>query len=399
MISKDLNPTIEADVVAIGRISIVPSLLDVVCRTTGMGFAAIARVTEDKWIACGIHDEISFGLVPGGELELETTICNEIRQHHEPVVIDHVEKDETFCQHHTPLQYGFQSYISFSIFRKDGRFFGTLCAIDPKPAKLKNPETIGMFRLFAELISFHLNAIEDLSLSEAKLLEQKKIAEVREQFIAILGHDLRNPLQAVMMGAEILSHSSTDANSVAVVKTIKNSSYRMSLLVENILDFARGNLGGGITLKRAETHRLDETLNVVIAELKTIWPDRIIETNYDLNVPINCDTNRLAQLFSNLIGNVIIHGKADTPVKVNASSNTAFNLSIINYGDPIPQTALDRLFQPFYRGEDKSGKKGLGLGLYIAHEIAKAHNGEIKVTSTDAETCFTLTLPVTDNKN
>ena len=92
-----------------------------------------------------MRDEIAFGLVPGSELKLETTICNEIRQHHNPVVIDHVAQDEEFINHHTPVMYGFQSYISFPITLKDGRFFGTLCAIDPSPNHLKNTQIIANF--------------------------------------------------------------------------------------------------------------------------------------------------------------------------------------------------------------------------------------------------------------
>ena len=153
-----LQHDFRADIDAIGAIDAVPTILNVVCRVTGMGFAAVARVTEQRWICCAVHDEIQFGLQPGGELKVETTICHEIRQMREAVVIDHVAEDTLYCQHHTPAMYGFQSYISMPIFLKDGRFFGTLCAIDPRPHRLKNPETIGMFKLFAELIAFHLDA-------------------------------------------------------------------------------------------------------------------------------------------------------------------------------------------------------------------------------------------------
>ncbi len=130
---------IQEDIDAVGRIDAVSSILEVVCRTTGMGFSAVARVTDDRWITCAVRDEIAFGLVPGSELKLETTICNEIRQHHTPVVIDHVALDVDFVQHHTPAIYGFQSYISFPITLKNGSFFGTLCAIDPNLAHLKIP--------------------------------------------------------------------------------------------------------------------------------------------------------------------------------------------------------------------------------------------------------------------
>src|SRR6478735_2587755 len=103
---------LDDDVSAVARIDAVPTILEVVCRVTGMGFAAVARVTEDRWIACAVRDEIQFGLKPGGELKVETTICHEIRQSHKAVIIDHVAEDQTFCGHHTPAMYGFQSYIS-----------------------------------------------------------------------------------------------------------------------------------------------------------------------------------------------------------------------------------------------------------------------------------------------
>src|SRR6202030_969414 len=173
--TKALTP-IQIDVENISRIPIIPSLFEVICRTTGMGFAAIARVTEDKWVACGVRDEILFGLEPGGELKLETTICNEIRQTHQAVVIDHVENDKIFCGHPTPRMYGFQSYISVPIFRKDGSFFGSLCAIDPEPHRLNTPEILGMFKLFADLISFHLQAIEQVSVMESKLKDEQVTA-------------------------------------------------------------------------------------------------------------------------------------------------------------------------------------------------------------------------------
>jgi transcriptional regulator with XRE-family HTH domain len=150
---------VRADIKAINQIAIVPKILEIICHTTGMGFAAVARVTEEKWITCSALDEIHFGLKPGDELKLETTICNEIRQSHKAVIIDEVAKDPIFSTHHTPAMYGFQSYISMPIIRQDNSFFGTLCAIDPKPAKLNNPGIINLFKLFADLISSHLHSI------------------------------------------------------------------------------------------------------------------------------------------------------------------------------------------------------------------------------------------------
>uniref|UniRef100_UPI000F068395 GAF domain-containing protein n=1 Tax=Pseudomonas viridiflava TaxID=33069 RepID=UPI000F068395 len=106
----------------------------VVTESTGLGFAAVARVTQKSWTACAVLDNLDFGLEAGGELELTCTICHEISSSHQPVVIDHVAEDAKFCAHHTPRLYNFESYISVPIFLADGSFFGTICALDPKPA-------------------------------------------------------------------------------------------------------------------------------------------------------------------------------------------------------------------------------------------------------------------------
>ena len=125
-----------ADVAALAEIDAVPKMLELVCHATGMGFSAVARVTEDRWIACMVRDGIAFGLKPGGELDVKTTICDEVRTNRELVAIDHVAEDDRYCTHHTPGMYGFQSYISVPIVLPNGEFFGTLCAIDPNPARV-----------------------------------------------------------------------------------------------------------------------------------------------------------------------------------------------------------------------------------------------------------------------
>jgi hypothetical protein len=388
-----LNP-VQTDVENISKIPIIPSLLEVICRTTGMGFAAVARVTEDKWVACSVRDEILFGLKPGGELILETTICNEIRQTHQSVVIDHVEKDKIYSDHHTPAMYGFQSYISVPIYKKDGSFFGTLCAIDPKPHQLNTPEILGMFNLFTDLISFHLQAIEQVSVIESKLKNEQITAGLREQFIAILGHDLRNPLSAITFSSELLLELQLDKEASSLVNIIKKSSGRMGRLIKNTLDFAKGRLGGGISLNRSINEPLQPILEHVIEEHQTVRPDVEIISRFDLKQPVFCDDSRISDLLSNLLGNALTHGKSNAPVYVEAAvRNGEFVMSVINEGDKIPENQIDQLFQPFARGKVKKGQDGLGLGLFIALEIAQAHGGQINVFSNDIETRFTFTMP------
>jgi len=386
---------IEKDIEAVKKIPAVSSILEVICRTTGMGFAAVARVTDEKWVTCAVRDEINFGLVPGSELKLETTICHEIRQSQTPVIINEVSEDPGFRDHHTPALYGFQSYISFPIILKNGKMFGTLCAIDPKPAVLNTPEIKGMFELFAELISFHLLAVDELSQSEIKLNEERKTAEFRDQFIAILGHDLRNPVGAVLNAAQLLLKMPLEDKAKRLSKIVLDSAYRAKGLINNILDFASGRLGNGIQLSSIPDAPLEDLLIQVITEMRIVSPGTQFEVDIALDRPVYCDGVRIAQLFSNLLGNAITHGDKQLPIKITGRSDGAdFELSIANGGNKIPQEIMDRLFQPFSHGKGESHKQGLGLGLFIAHEIALAHEGEILVSSTDDETRFTLRIPL-----
>jgi signal transduction histidine kinase len=390
MTTTDLS----ADIAAVQGIAAVPRILEVVCRSTGMGFAAVARVTEQRWVCCAVRDEIAFGLTPGGELEVETTICHEIRQSHDAVIIDHVAEDAVYCGHHTPAKYGFQSYISMPIMLADGTMFGTLCAIDPRPARLNTPQTIEMFKLFAELIAIHLDATDRVAASEARLLSERETSELREQFIAVLGHDLRNPLASIAAGTRILAKAPSKEASDEILGLMQKSVARMSALIDNVLDFARGRLGGGIPLRRSP-QSLAPILTQVIAELRASSPERKIEAEIHLTQPVDCDAGRIAQLFSNLLGNSVTHGTAATPIHVRATTNDgAFELSVANSGEPIPCDAMERLFQPFHRMSAQDTHQGLGLGLYIASEIARAHDGTIDVTSSPEETRFTLRMPL-----
>lgn len=430
-----MGQSYEKDVEVVRQIAAVPSILDVVCKVTGMGFAAVARVTQERWIACEVLDNIDFGLKPGGELKIETTICNEIRDSREAVIIDHVSEDAVYCGHHTPAQYGFQSYISIPIILGDGTFFGTLCAIDPRPMRLNTSEIIGMFKLFAELIAIHIDARnkiisseqiiadgqarlatsqsdlamsrsdlatsqgklassqDELARSQSDLLDERATAELREQFIAVLGHDLRNPLASISGGTKLLARRIEDEKAKSILQMMTASVLRMGVLIDNVMDFARGRLGGGITLVK-EVLPLEPMLNTVIDEIRSAWPHRRIETRFDLQQPLNGDHSRLGQLVSNLIANAVTHGAEDQPIRVEAISDKAgLTLTVANAGTKIPDAVQERLFRPFQRGKVRGSLQGLGLGLFIASEIAKAHDGALEVASDETETRFTLTVP------
>ena len=176
---------------------------------------------------------------------------------------------------------------------------------------------------------------------------------------------------------------------------MQSSVDRMAGLIDNVLDFARGRLGGGLTIDRSDWE-MAPILSQVIDELRSASPDRVIETHFDIDRLVNCDRSKIAQLFSNLLGNALTHGARTGPVRVVATTEDGwFELSVANPGADIPPAALARLFHPFARGGDAAHAQGLGLGLYIASEIAKAHSGTLGVESAGGETRFTFRMPLT----
>jgi phosphoserine phosphatase RsbU/P len=232
--------------------------------------------------------------------------------------------------------------------------------------------------------------------TQALLDSERQTSELREQFIAVLGHDLRNPLAAISSGMRLLQKEQSAAKRKYISEMVEGSIVRMGSLIDNVLDFARGRLGTGIPLELRTDVSLSTVLEHVVSELRLGIPDRIIETDIDLPNPIKCDPSRISQLVSNLLGNALTHGSASVPVHVHADSDGGIlTIWVTNGGDPISPEAIERLFQPFFRGEVRHRQQGLGLGLYIASEIAKAHEGAVSVASSSEETRFTFRMPTT----
>lgn len=390
-----MKPSIVSDIQSVQSIKAIPSLLRAVVEITGMRFACVARVTPDSWTTCAVEDRLGFGLKPGDGLEVTTTLCNEVRQVNAPIVIGHVSQDATYCQHPTPKMYGFESYISLPLYRVNGEYFGTLCALDPLPAAVSDPKVQAAMRAFCELISVQLEAEQRYDESQAALADVQNTAELREQFIAVLGHDMRTPLGAVITGTDLLLRFDLEPRARIVVESIRRSGQRMARLVDDVLDFARGRLGGGIALEMIETDSLHDSLHQVIAELQRVHPHRLIYCTIEEVGKIRCSPDRICQLLSNVLTNALHYGDRNRPIRVDAyCRNNVFTLSVTNHGTPIPADMVAHLFQPYRRGSTKMPHAGLGLGLYIASEIARSHLGTLNVVSTDEATTFTFLMPL-----
>lgn len=305
--------------------------------------------------------------------------------------------------HFAPLlrMQGFFDEVALDLIRADGTPLHVLA----NAAERRDPEGGLLFtrvtvfraterrRYERELVDATETAQAESRLSKGQLLAEHEAVELREQFIAVLGHDLRNPLAAIDGGTNLLMREPQSEKSQRVIGLIRGSVLRMSGLIDNVMDFARGRLGGGLQLNRSLKPLLP-TLEQVVGELRTSYPERLIELHLDATIEVEADHARLAQMFSNLLANAITHGEMDQPVRVDAVLGVdELELSVANAGPPIPPEAMQQLFQPFYRSNPHSRVQGLGLGLYIASQIAQAHEGRIDVTSDPTETRFTFRMP------
>jgi sigma-B regulation protein RsbU (phosphoserine phosphatase) len=232
--------------------------------------------------------------------------------------------------------------------------------------------------------------------AEQGLRQQQEVGELREQFIAVLGHDLRNPLAAISAAARVLSREALSDRGKQVVALMQGSTLRMSGLIDNVLDFARSRLGTGIGLNLHVEETLEPVIDQVVQELRSTSPDYDVQTTYAITHSIRCDASKIGQLVSNLLGNALSHGDKSQPIRLHAETTDTdgFRLWVSNGGSPIPPEAMPKLFDPFVRGQSQRYTEGLGLGLYIAHEIARAHGGALTVTSTERETRFIFEMPV-----
>lgn len=219
-------------------------------------------------------------------------------------------------------------------------------------------------------------------------------------FLAILGHDLRNPLSTTIMSSLILMRYEDASDKViSAAARIYNSSQRMSTLITDLIDYTRTQLGQKLPISIAPTN-LAKICQYIIEEQQIASPEHTIVLEMHGTFDGNWDEHRMAQVFSNLLGNAAQHGTTDSPIEVNLTSSLdAVVISINNKGKPIPPSKIKNIFEPLVRHEenehvDYSLKTSLGLGLYIAREIVLAHNGTLSVMSSKAKgTTFEITLP------
>lgn len=402
----DQDDPLFKDLHAVRQIPIVPTMLDVICQLTGMGFAAIARVTSDRWLACSVRDEVQLGLEAGGELKIETTLCNEIRDSRKPVIIDHVDSDLYYNKHHTPEIYGLQSYISFPIILKNGTFFGTLCAISAQPAKVNNSKVIGTFTLFAELLAFHLQSQDLLERSYQVTNELKtqnkvltNINQDLDDIVYTASHDLKSPIANLNGLVDALSDTVSQENidreeASLITEMMKTSLKRFALTIKDLTTIVETN--------NYHEDEKSEAINMVelVENVKHNLDHLIVESNARIEVIcedghlIHCPRKYVNSIVYNLLSNALKYRSPERIPEVLVKMNKVdgkTNLQITDNGLGIPPDKHDMVFTKFKRFHDHV--EGSGLGLFIVKKMVDNMKGQIQVDSIlNKGTTFSITF-------
>ena len=356
-------PALARDVDTIARLDVLPTLLRVACDATDFGVAVVLRTHDGGATVCAALDRMDLGVQVGQSLDLS--------------------------------HWNGGAVVRVPIVRPGGAVFGQLCAFGRRSAPVSDARTLGLLDGLARTIALQLDdAAADGGL-HAALLDERSTAELREQFIAVLGHDLRNPLNVVATNTQLLAATAQDGATREIAQRIDRSVRRMSALIDDVLDFARGRLGGGLDVRFENVHDVGQALLDVVDEARSVHPGRRIELTLDAPHAVRCDRARIQQLAANLLSNALKHGAPDAPVQCSAAvTDGAVVLSVTNRGEPIPSEHLRKVFQPFWR-QAGSRREGLGLGLFICAEIVRAHGGRIEVMSSrDHGTTFAVHLPI-----
>ena len=260
-------------------------------------------------------------------------------------------------------------------------------------------ELLAARKLAEERLLQQLEAQQALSVAQNRLRLAHADAEIRatfaEQMVGIVSHDLRNPLTAIKMAAGLLECNEGDEKRIRLLGHINQSADRAQRLIADLLDFTQARVGRGIVVK-PQVIDLHAVVASCVEELAIAFPQRVLSHQHDGQGPCVADGDRLYQAIGNLVANAMTYGDADGIVAITSTVETdRLLITVHNRGAPIPPRLLGNLFEPMIRGTNGGDDvRSVGLGLFIVREIARAHQGDVRVVSTlEAGTTFTINLP------
>jgi GAF domain-containing protein len=308
-------------------------------------------------------------------------------QNPEPLVVADVLADAALQKYAGLFQSEKIGALGFIPLVSEGRLVGKFMVYYPQPRTLSAPE-LDMARAIANHVAAAMGRF-------SALRELEQTVRFNEIFTGMLGHDLRNPLGAIMTAAQIAERRSSDPQLVKPIARILNSGGRMAKMIDHLLDFTRVRLGAGIPIDPRPADAM-QIVRQAMDEVSDAHPESRIELEQEGVGNVVWDNDRVLQVFSNLVANAVHHGTPEYGVRVRIDASGADRVSVrIHNMGVVPAELLPRLFEPMAGGDRRrDSSRGIGLGLYISREIVKAHAGSIVVeTSTSGGTSFTVHLP------
>jgi signal transduction histidine kinase len=386
-----LNP-MDAAVATVAESDSIATLLLLASEIAGSNVALLARITDDVWTVCAAHQVSAVGVNAAHQLPLGRPVRLGLGPLGVPISVGLSEQLSIRTLTASSIACG----VAAPVILANGRYFGMLCALDPTSIDNADDRIESKFRCLSSVVASQIDQLLLRDLEKTAFLDERAAGLLREQFIAILGHDLRNPLQAIFASSDLLARRVEQPALAHMAARIKTNARRMSSLIDDVLDFARARLGGGIGVELTEVEDISHGLATVVQELQDGQTDCKIISNFRVTRSVRCDLGRLQQVASNLLGNALTHGRQNSPIEINARTDEDdLVIEVWNSGEPIPAESLSKIFEPFWRHSVSASRNGLGLGLHICSQIVRAHHGSISVTSTKEKgTQFTARLPL-----
>jgi signal transduction histidine kinase len=390
----EIHMDVAAAVATVARIDSLPILLPLAYEISGMKVALLAHVVEDIWTACAVQDGTEFRVTPNEEWPIGRPLRVEISSASHRVLVH--RKDSRGQLSETLAAGPAECCIAAPIVLANGQTFGVLCALDSTAQGDAESRILSVFKRLSALIALQLDQLQLRDREQNSFLDERAVGQLREQFIAVLGHDLRTPLHAITMSSDALTRRLADPWGSAIASRIKENARRMASLIDDVLDFARARLGGGIDVELSDVENINSGLTTVVQELRDAQPGCEIVSSISVSRSVRCDLGRIQQVASNLLSNALTHGQPYSPIKITVRADDSdLVLQVWNAGEPIPEESIGKIFEPFWRRSTSGSRNGLGLGLHICSQIVRAHEGNISVTSNrDTGTLFTARLPL-----
>jgi sigma-B regulation protein RsbU (phosphoserine phosphatase) len=364
---------------------------------SGMPTVLLTHVNQGSWSPWAVHDGGSFGLEAGRQIDATHTLCEVVCRSDMPLALDDARRDVRFSEHPASTTFGVAAYVGVPFRLPNGSVLGTLCALDRVP-HVGLEEVLPLYRLFARLLAHEFQLVDVARTSLAALHTETETAFSRERFLAAVVHDLRTPLAAIEISAQLLRRQLGKQETGRGFERILDAASRMSRLIDDLLDFSRGRLGAGIPIARRPIDDTPHFLKAILEEVATAHPERHMHWDVQLEDPrASWDVDRIAQCLDNILTNACVHGAASTPVSVVVRGvNSEVTIDVVNFGE---LSAIERtsLFEPFHG--PRVVRRGLGLGLFIADQIVRSHGGRIEVESVHGETRTRIHLPVNEPGN